>query len=486
MPARTGAEYIKGLQNQEREIWLRGERVKDVTTHPGLANGVRAIAALYDLQHDPALRDEMTYVSPTSRARVGLSFVIPRTKQELERRGAMMLRWARTTCGMMGRSPDFMNVTFAAWAAAGDYFARGRPQFGQNMRRYYDYISEHDLTLTHSLINLQRSRTVSGVFNLEAGTALQVVRETDAGIVVHGARILATLGPLADEIAVYSPRVARHTESHSPFALNFAISCGTPGLKFLCRESFDLGKSHFEHPLGSRFEEMDAVVFFDDVLVPWERVFLLGDVGMVNATASTTHSSNHTAHQGAAKNVAKCELVLGTALLMTHVLGNGHLPHTQERLGKLMMYTELMKACLRAAEADAKSDAWGVMCPAQLPIEITRNLFVTAYPEMVEILQLLGSSSFMIRPSEADFHTPLAPEIAQYLATDTATARERVKLFHLAWDIACSSFGGRQVLYERFFASDPLTRAQFLHAIYPKEELMERIRTFLGRDDDVE
>jgi len=482
MPARTGAEYIKGLQDQEREIWLRGERVKDVTTHPGLANGVRAIAALYDLQRDPALRNEMTYVSPTSRERVGLSFVIPRTKQELERRGAMMLRWARTTCGMMGRSPDFMNVTFAAWAAAGDYFARGRPQFGQNMRRYYEYISEHDLTLTHSLINLQRSRTVSGMFNLEAGTALQVVRETDAGIVVHGARILATLGPLADEIAVYSPRVARHTETHSPFALNFAIPCGTPGLKFLCRESFDLGRSHFEHPLGSRFEEMDCVVFFDDVLVPWERVFLLGDVDLLNGTATATHSMTHTAHQGAAKNIAKCEFVLGVALLMTKTLGNGHLPHSEERLGELMLYTELMKACLRAAEADAQLDEWGVMCPAALPAESTRNLFMTAYPRMVEILQLLGSSSFMITPSEADFSGPLAPEIEQYLATDTATARERVKLFRLAWDIAGSAFGSRQVLYERFFASDPLTRARALGALYPKDETMARVQEFL--DDE--
>src|SRR5712691_5236423 len=486
MPARTGEQYIKGLQQQEREVWLGGERVKDVTTHPGLANGARAIASLYDMQHDPKLRNEMTYVSPTTGDRVGLSFIIPRTKLELEQRRTMMLHWARATCGMVGRSPDFMNVTFAAWAAAAEYFGRGRPEFADNIRRYYEHIRENDLTLTHSLINLQRSRTISGVFNLQEGTALHVKRETDAGIVVSGARVLATLGPLADEIAVYSPRLARHTEPHSPFALNFAIPCGTPGLKFLCRESFDVGKSPFEHPLGSRFEEIDAVVFFDDVLVPWERVFLLGDVGMVNATAATTHSSNHTAHQGAAKNVAKCELVLGTALLMTHVLGNAHLPHTQERLGKLMMYTELMKACLRAAEADAKRDEWGVMCPAQLPIEITRNLFVTAYPEMVETLQLLGSSSFMIRPSEADFHTPLAPEIEQYLATDTATARERVKLFHLAWDIACSSFGGRQVLYERFFASDPLTRAQFLNTIYPKEELMERIRSFLGRDNDVE
>jgi 4-hydroxyphenylacetate 3-monooxygenase len=482
MPARTGAEYIKGLQNQEREIWLRGERVKDVTTHPGLANGVRAIAALYDLQRDPALRDEMTYVSPTSRERVGLSFVIPRTQQELERRGAMMLRWARTTCGMMGRSPDFMNVTFAAWAAAGDYFARGRPQFGQNIRRYYEYISEHDLTLTHSLINLQRSRTVSGVFNLEAGTALQVVRETDAGIVVHGARILATLGPLADEIAVYSPRVARHTETHSPFALNFAIPCGTPGLKFLCRESFDLGRSHFEHPLGSRFEEMDCVVFFDDVLVPWERVFLLGDVDLLNGTATATHSMTHTAHQGAAKNIAKCEFVLGLALLMTKTLGNAHLPHSEERLGELMLYTELMKACMRAAEADAQLDEWGVMCPAPLPAESTRNLFMTAYPRMVEILQLLGSSSFMITPSEADFSGPLAPQIEQYLATDTATARDRVKLFRLAWDVAGSAFGSRQVLYERFFASDPLTRARALSAIYPKDEMMERVQEFL--DDE--
>src|SRR2546426_3751051 len=482
MPARTGAEYIKGLQDQEREIWLRGERVKDVTTHPGLANGVRAIASLYDLQHDPTLRDEMTYVSPTSRKRVGLSFVIPRTKQELERRGAMMLRWARTTCGMMGRSPDFMNVTFAAWAASGGYFARGRPPFGQNMRRYYEYISEHDLTLTHPLINLQRSRTVSGMFNLEAGTALQVVRETDAGIVVHGARILATLGPLADEIAVYSPRVARHTETHSPFALNFAIPCGTPRLKFLCRESFDLGRSHFEHPLGSRFEEMDCVVFFDNVLVPWERVFLLGDVDLLNGTATATHSMTHTAHQGAAKNVAKCEFVLGVALLMTETLGNAHLPHSEERLAELMMYTELMRACLRAAEADATLDQWGVMCPASLQAELPRNLFMTAYPRMAEILQLLGSSSFMIIPSEADFQSPLAPEIEQYLATDTASARDRVKLFRLAWDVAGSAFGSRQVLYERFFASDPLTRARALSAIYPKDEMMDRVRDLLNEE----
>jgi len=484
LPARSGQQYLDGLRAQDRNVWLGGERVKDVTTHPGLAGGARAIAMLYDMQHDPALRDEMTYVSPSTGDRVGLSFIVPRTREDLERRRVMMLHWARATCGMMGRSPDFMNVTFAAWAGAAEYFGRNRREFAANIQRYYEHIREHDLTLTHSLINLQRSRTVTGSFNLAEETALRVVRETDAGVVVRGARVLATLGPISDEIAVYSPRLGRMTETHSPYAINFAIPCGTPGLKFLCRESFDLGRSAFEHPLGSRFEEMDCVVFFDDVLVPWERVFLLGDVDLINGTGLTTHSSMHSAHQGAAKNVAKCEFVLGIALLMTQTLGNAHLPHSEERLGELMMYTELMKGCMRASEADARLDEWGVMCPAPLPVETTRNLFMTAYPRMIEILQLLGSSSFMITPTAADFAGPLAPEIEQYLATDTASARDRVKLFRLAWDVAGSAFGSRQVLYERFFASDPLTRARIMSAIYPKDELIERVREFLRRGDE--
>src|SRR5215472_15639219 len=477
MPARTGQQYIDGLRAQEREVWLGGERVRDVTKHKGLAGGVQAIARLYDMQYDAEAHRIMTYPSPTTGEPVGRSFDTPKTRDALETRSKMMLNWARATCGMMGRSPDFMNVTFAAWGAAGDFFGEKRPEFGENMRRYYEYLRENDVTLTHALINLQRSRQVSGMFNLQEGTALEVKKETSAGIVVHGARILATLGPLSDEIAVYSPRLARHSDEHSPFAVNFSIPCSTPGLKFLCRDSFDLGRSHFDHPLGSRFEEMDCIVFFNDVLVPWERVFLLGDVDLLNATATTTHAMTHTAHQGAAKNLAKCEFVLGLALLMTKTLGNAHLPHSEERLAELMLYTELTRACMRAAEADAKLDEWGVMCPAELPAESTRNLFMTAYPRMVEILQLLGSSSFMITPTEADFSGPLAPQIEQYLATDTASARDRVKLFRLAWDVAGSAFGSRQVLYERFFASDPLTRARALGAIYPKDEMMDRVRT---------
>ena len=290
MAARTGKEYIARLREQAAEVHLFGERVKDVTTHPALRNGVNSVAGLYDMQHDPALRDDMTYVSPTTGDRVGTSFITPRTVHDLEHRRKMMGYWARATLGAMGRTPDFLNVSLMAMAGAGDYFAQNRPEFRQNIQRYYEHVRENDLVLTHTLINLQRNRSpLAAPLEDTTEVALSVVKEKDDGMVVRGARVLATLGPLSDEIAVYPSRSHR-LPGNAPemYSFAFAIPCNTPGIKFLCRESFDLGRSHFDHPLGSRFEEMDARVFFDDVLVPWERVFLLGDVELCNNMPMST------------------------------------------------------------------------------------------------------------------------------------------------------------------------------------------------------
>src|SRR6202022_2476831 len=145
-----------------------------------------------------------------------------------------------------------------------------------------------------------------------------------------------------------------------------------------------------------------------------------------------TPSAAASAHQGAVKNLAKAEFVLGVALLMTQALGNAHLPNVEERIGELMLITQLTRACMRAAEADAQLDEWGVMCPEPLMVESPRNLFMTAYPKMVEILQLLGSSSFMLAPTEADFKGPWAGQIEQYLAPANTEARDGDKLSRLA------------------------------------------------------
>ena len=480
MAARTGEEFLRGLRENPPQLYLQGERVKDPTTHGGLRNGVHTLARLYDMQHEPELRDVMTYVSPSSGDRVGLSFIAPRTQSELQRRSAMMTQWAKVSCGMMGRTPDFLNVSFMAMAEAKEYFGGNRPEFGKNIRSYYEFIRENDLVLTHTLINLQRSRqpSQSGLDDT-TDVALSVVKETDEGIVVHGARVLATL-PIADEIAVYPPRshhLPADAARRTSFA--FALPCNAPGLKFLCRESFDLQRTRFDHPLGSRFEEMDAIAFFDNVLVPWERVFLFGDVDLCNNMSMATGQYVHSGHQVVAKNVVKCEFILGLANLMVQTLGSGQLPQVQQMLAEIIESLEVTKACLRTAEVDAKVDEWGVMSPAPTPLMVARQLFIRMYPRMAEILHLLGSSSLMALPTEADFSGPLAPEIRRYLETDTASAEERVRLFRLAWDTCCSAFASRQVLYERFFQGDQVRNAFLLNALYDKQPMTERVRAIL-------
>jgi 4-hydroxyphenylacetate 3-monooxygenase len=164
---------------------------------------------------------------------------------------------------------------------------------------------------------------------------------------------------------------------------------------------------------------------------------------------------------------------------MVETLGSGQLPHVQEMMAEVIENLEVTKACLRAAEADAAKDAWGVMSPAEMPLMVARQLFIRMYPRMAEILHLLGSSSLMALPTEADLDGPLAADIKRYLETDTASAEERVKIFRLAWDTCCSAFASRQVLYERFFQGDRSRNVVLLNTLYDKQPMTNWVRTFL-------
>ena len=173
--------------------------------------------------------------------------------------------------------------------------------------------------------------------------------------------------------------------------------------------------------------------------------------------------------------------VVGLACLMVKTLGSGSVLQVQTSLAETIENLEIMKALLLSAEADAALDQWGVMCPARIPIVIARNLFIRMYPRMAEIIQLLGSSSLMALPTEVDFEGPLAGYLEQYLDTDTATAKDRVRLFRLACDLACSAFGSRQVLYERYFQGDWMRNASALYNAYDKEPLMQQVEDFLAQ-----
>jgi 4-hydroxyphenylacetate 3-monooxygenase len=312
-----------------------------------------------------------------------------------------------------------------------------------------------------------------------------IVKEDDNGIVVRGARLLATIGPTADELLVFPSTVLKGNPEDAPYSFAFAINCDAPGLRFVCRESMDHGRSHFDHPLGSRFEEMDAVVIFDDVHVPYERCFLLGNPQMCNTFYADTSAAVHMTHQVTTRTMAKTEFLLGLISCMTEAIGIEQFPHVQGDIAEVIVTLEQAKALVRAAEADAELNAFGVMTPRWEPLNANRNWYPRAYQRFPEILRKLGASGLMALPTEADVHGDAHDDIEAYLQSATLTGAERVRLFRLAWDTCISAFAGRQTLYEYYFFGDPVRMAGALVGSYDREPYKQRVRDFLVRDDAV-
>jgi 4-hydroxyphenylacetate 3-monooxygenase len=210
MPARTGQQYIESLKAHPAEIWVGGERVEDVTTHPATRNAVRSYARLYDMQHAPGLQDTMTYALPGGE-RVGMSFLLPTSVDDLARRHAMMRVWAEYSGGMMGRTPDYLNASVMAMGAAATYFGANDPRHADNITRYYQYVRDNDLCLTHTLINPQINRSRPASQQSDPFLAAGIVQETDEGLIVRGARMLATSAPLAEELVVFPSTVLKES-----------------------------------------------------------------------------------------------------------------------------------------------------------------------------------------------------------------------------------------------------------------------------------
>jgi 4-hydroxyphenylacetate 3-monooxygenase len=480
MAARTGQEYLERLAQTRPSVEFNGETITGtVTEHPALRGLVRTYAELYDLQHDPDLRDVLTYESPTSGERVGISFLVPTCSEDLDRRRAGFRAWAAHSLGFLGRTGDYLNSSLMSLSQAGEWFAQADPRFGENIARYYEWVREEDLLTTHTLIPPQANRAV-GVGQVVDGRALSahVVDQDDNGIVIRGARMLATIGPIADELLVFPSTVLRETPEDEPYAFALAINCDAPGLRFICREGLDYQR---EHPLGGRFDEVDAVVVFDDVRVPWERVFILGNPEMCNSFYTATSAVVHMTHQVVTRTLAKTETYVGLLSLMTEAIGIEQFSHIQEDLAEVIVMQEILRGLLRAAEADAAPNRYGVYTPAFEPLNTARNWYPRVSQRLPELVRKFGASGLMAIPTEQDVRGGAADAVEQYLQSATLTGPERVRLFRLAWDASISSFAGRQALYEYYFFGDPVRMAGALLKATDRGPQKQSVREFIDK-----
>ncbi len=483
MGARTGQQYIEGLKKAKNNVYIDGKKVDDVTEHPSFKNVVQSVAELYDLQHEKA--DKMLYTSPVSGDPVGLSFIAPKTKEDLIARREMVSEWAGHTGGMMGRSPDYINTSLMAFGTAADFFSQANKDgidFGANARNYYEMCREKDLSLTHTLIHPQVNRSKAQHEQKDPYVSAQIVKKDLDGIYVSGCRLLATLGGITDELVVFPSTLNKASSEDDPYSVAFGVANNTPGVNFYSRESFDYGRNQWEHPLGAQFDESDAIVVFDNAFIPWERVFVAENSDVCNRTYRETNAVVHMSHQVIAKNVAKTEFVLGVILSIIDAIGIERFQHVKEKAAEVMVTLEVMKSHLYRAEHNAAIDKYGNMTPDFAPLDAARNWYPKIYPRIVEIVRTLGASGLMAIPTHHDFeHEEIGPLMHKYMQGANIDGYERVQLFRLAWDVAISAFGNRQVLYEYYFFGDPVRMSNIYYDQFNKEPYKQQIQEFLDR-----
>ena len=474
MGARTGKEFLAGLKTP-RNIWVGGQRVDDVVSHPAFAGAAQTMAEVFDLQHEAAsvcLTPDRETGEP-----INVSHLIPRSRQDLELRHRSLKHTAEYTVGLMGRTPDYMNVTYAGFAGRADeWAANGNERGAENLIAYQKFLARKDISLTHTIVHPTIDKTLGD--SSAADVALHKVRDTDHGILVRGARILATLAPFADELAVYPGHPL--PEGADRYSLSFCVPMNTPGLKFLCRDSCAMPGPRFDRPLSSRFDEQDAFVIFDDVEVPRHRVFVDANWKVYN-TVMTTGWYPNIMQQTMIRAQTKLEFAYGLGVKMAEAI-NDTSPATAQMLGEIWTYAEFARAAVHSAEVEAFEYGNGVWFPKGGPLTALRAALPTWFPRVAEILTQIGSHNLLAAPTESDFEDPgLRELVGRYLrGAKETTARDRARVFRLAWDFVGSALAGRNLLYERFYLASGPRNYQLAHILAPKERASRLVDQLLG------
>ena len=316
--ARTGEQFLAGLARGGREIWLNGEKITHPLEHRELEAAARSMARVFDVQHEHA--EEMLARSPDDGRLVNVTHLIPRSREDLERRRRAIELTASFSAGTMGRTPDYLNVTFACFAGRSDVWARRGNELGaENLVAYQRHMRDADLSTTHALINPQVDRSKPEAEQAAGEISLHKIGETEDSIVVRGGRMLATLAPFADDLLIYPGSDIRPQDGR--YALSFAVPIATPGLKFICRDSYSKQRPAYDYPLSSRFDEMDCVVIFDDVEVPKDRVFLDGDTVGYSEVISDTGWRGHIMHQAFTRAYVKLCFAFGLGHVIANTIG---------------------------------------------------------------------------------------------------------------------------------------------------------------------
>ena len=469
--AMNGQRYLESLRDG-REVWVHGEKVADVTRHPAFARVAQTFAELYNLQHHPQTQPLMTYADEDG-VRVSTSYLAPTSPAELLQRRRNTEVWANESFGMLGRFPDFCAAIIVGMYDIRDELNAIRSSFGDNAARYLKFARQNDLALSHGLHDPAMDKSLRP--HQDPDRCLRIVQERDDGIVVRGARFV-TLGPLTNEVVIAPTYPLADNEPE--FAVWFACPIKLPGIKQICRSPFTMHRSPVDHPLSTRFDEQDAIMIFDDVVIPWERVFLANAPREAN-NLFRSRVMAWAGYASALQLLARLELAIGAGHLLAETSGMTERPNVTLEMGELASYAGMFASIIRAAEVDCVKTRGGHYALAPAPH--LRALITMTSERIVSILEHIATSSVVFTATAEDFDVPeLRPLIERYGRGKGVDAFYRHRLCRLAWELTADSFGGRQQLYERLHSGSPEVIVSNAYHRYDKSKAVSMVNRLIG------
>lgn len=447
---KTGAQHIASLRDG-RSVYLDGALVADVTTHPAFRGAVQSAGMLYDHQAKPENIERMTFDCGGGR-RVSRAWQMPRSREELVARRQALSDWSAQSCGFIGRSPDHVASALIGQVMGIEVFEKHGPARANALRDYVAEATRQDWFLTYVIINPQADRSKAWGEQAEPDLSARIVDEDAGGITIRGGKMLGTSSIMANEVLVANLQPLKPGEDDLAFSC--ALPMNTKGIKVLSRKSYEAhAVSEWDNPLSSRFDENDAVLWFQDVKVPWERVFVHRDTDMCRAQFHDTWGHTMQNYQAQIRLTEKLRFLTGIARRVAETIGTVNMPPVRDALGKLAAQAAGVEAILHGMEASGSQQGeWFV--PHKHMMYAAQVLTQELYPQIVSTIRdLAGGGMIMLPSSAADYGNP---EMARIIRTTqqspVATPDERVKFMKLAWDAVGSEFASRHLQYEMFYA----------------------------------
>ncbi|HEY3917154.1 MAG TPA: 4-hydroxyphenylacetate 3-hydroxylase N-terminal domain-containing protein [Stellaceae bacterium] len=451
---KTGRDFLNGL-NDGRVVYVGGDRVEDIAAHPGFRGAARSLAALYDWKADHAQRGILSFAEDGDD--YSMWFLRPRCREDLARRMRAHKLIADFSFGLFGRAPDHTGSTLTGLAMGAAVFDRIGPGFGANILRHYEYSRRNDIFAAYAIVPPPGARDPD--FHARSGKptpGLRVVSERDDGVVISGMKMLATGAVYADEIWIGNAHPV--APSQTAEAITCAVPCNAPGLSLWSRKPLASElMSPFDYPLAAHFDESDAIVMCESVFVPWERVFVHRDTEMTRHIYQQTPGQCLGNHQSNVRFWAKLGLLCGVLNRVAKVSGTDNIPAVRDMLGQMASYEALIGGLVHG-QIDAFEN-WpggpeGYVCFNRRIMYAALNWCTENHSAIVEMLRELTGGSIFQMPADVSVlgNEELAGKFDAHWWSANASARDRMKLYRLAWDLVGFEFAGRHLQYEKFYS----------------------------------